>query len=276
MRPISRLILPPRELASCIAGCLYRDTRGAGLTDEDRLNYFPASPLFAASVMLSGELHVVDTLMPLAAIKRTPKAPKYAFAAPKNAPHMSWSPGPIEGFTVAFYPDAWQTLGGGLDATPPVSVPRALAHFGDTVTEAAWSLFWDEMKCAWNAAQRTTGVQRWPGSDRIKTWTYHLMGRATQTGTGQSLRSMQRRIRRWTGQDIQTLNFFSRIEDLHQLVAEDPNTLPADLAIGAGFADQSHMGRDLKRATGFSPVQLNQRIAEDEAFWCYRLLGERF
>lgn len=276
MSPISRLVLPPRELASCIAGCLYRDTRGAELTDEERLNYFPASPLFAASMMLSGDLHTADTLMPLYEIKGTPKTKKYVFSSPKNAPHMSWSPGPIEGFTVAFYPDAWLTLDGGLDGTPPDCLPRALAHFEDADTDAAWPLFWDAMRHAWNAAQRADGVERWIGSDRIKTWTYHLLGKAIQTGTGRSLRSMQRRVRHWTGHDIQTLNFFARIEDLHQLVIEDPDTPPVDLAAEAGFTDQSHMGRELKRATGFSPVQLNQRIAEDESFWCYRLLGERF
>ena len=276
MRPISQLVLPPKELASCVAGCLYRNTLGVDLTDEERRNYFPASPLFAASAMLSGELHAADALMPLEDIKRIPTAPKHLFSAPKNAPHMSWSPGPIEGFTVAFYPDAWHTLGGGSDGTPPDSVRHALNKFGDTATDTAWSLFWAEMKQAWNAAQREAGVQKWPGSDRIKAWTYHLLGRASQTGTGKSLRSMQRRVRRWTGQDIQTLNFFSRIEDLHNLVARDPSIPPVDLAVEAGFADQSHMGRDLKRATGFSPVQLNQRILQNEAFWCYRLLGERF
>lgn len=270
MPPISRLVLPPRELAGCVAGCLYRDTRSVDLTDEERLNYFPASPLFAASVMLSGELHAADVLMPLHAIKQTPKTPRTVFSAPKSAPHMSWSPGPIEGFTVAFYPDAWQSLGGGLDGSPPDCVARALTHFNDTVTDATWPLFWDELKRAWN------GAQHWHGSDRIRAWTYHLLGKAAQTGTGQSLRTMQRRVRRWTGHDIQTLNFFSRIEDVHQLVTNDPNTPPVELAAEAGFTDQSHMGRDIKRATGFSPVQLNRRIAQDEAFWPYRLLGERF
>ena len=276
MPPVSRLIVPPKALASCIAGCLYRDTRGAELTDEERLNYFPASPLFAATVILSGDLHAVDTLMPLQAIKGSAKAPKYVFAPPKNAPHMSWSPGAIEGLTVAFYPDAWQALGGRLDGTPPDCLPRALACFEGTPTDAAWSPFWDEMKLAWDATQRATGGKGWIGSDRIKAWAYHHMGLAMQTGTGRSLRSIQRRIRRWTGHDIQTLNFFARIEDLHQLVTNDPDSAPVDLAAAAGFADQSHMGRELKRATGFSPVQLNQRIAQDEAFWCYRLLGERF
>jgi hypothetical protein len=36
------------------------------------------------------------------------------------------------------------------------------------------------------------------------------------------------------------------------------------------------MGRAVKRATGFSPGQINRLIATEEPFWCYRLLGERF
>ncbi|MEO9819136.1 MAG: helix-turn-helix domain-containing protein [Paracoccaceae bacterium] len=189
---------------------------------------------------------------------------------------MSWSPGPIEGFSLAFFPDAWKSLGGSFDGTPPDCLPSALAHFEMHSTQDAWPLFWDDMARAWTAAQAVDGTARWSGSDRIKTWTYHLMNKAARTGTGQSLRSVQRRIRRWTGHDMQTLNFFAQIEDLHQLVTTQPAAAAVELAARAGFSDQSHMGRALKRATGFSPVQLNQRIAEDEAFWCYRLLGERF
>jgi AraC-like DNA-binding protein len=66
------------------------------------------------------------------------------------------------------------------------------------------------------------------------------------------------------------------VEEVHRLVNADPTTKPAELAAEAGFSDQSHMGRALKRATGFAPVQLNEKIATEEAFWCYRLLGERF
>jgi AraC-like DNA-binding protein len=50
----------------------------------------------------------------------------------------------------------------------------------------------------------------------------------------------------------------------------------AGLTTEAAFSDQSHMGRAVRRATGFSPAHLNRVIATEEAFWCYRLLGERF
>lgn len=276
MPPISRLILPPRELASCVAGCLYRDTRGIDLTDQERLNYFPASPLFAASVMLTGKVHLAETLVPLEDIKRMPVAPKHFCAPPKNSPHMSWSVGALEGITVVFYPDAWQLLGGKRDGSPPDSVSCAMKLFEHSSLACSWPLFCNAMALAWSAAQRNDGTDRWGGSTHIRNWTYHLMGKAAHTGTGRSLRSMQRRVKRWTGLDIQTLDFFGKIEDLHQLATQEPNSTAVELAAGAGFADQSHMGRVLKRATGFSPVQLNQRIADDEAFWCYRLLGERF
>lgn len=276
MPSISRFVLPPRDLASCVVGFLYRDTRGTHLSDADRLNYFPASPFFAASVVLDGALHLSDTLVPLNAVRQTPIVPRTAYAAPKSAPHMSWSPGPIAGLSVVFFPDAWKSLGGTFDATPPPCLPHALEHFDRHDVDAALPLFWEDMARAWAATQRADGAMRWAGSHRIKNWTYHLMKKASQSGKGRSFRSAQRRIRRWTGQDMQTLNFFAQIDELHARVAAEPDALPVDYAADAGFSDQSHMGRALKRATGFSPVQLNQRIAEDEAFWCYRLLGERF
>ena len=48
------------------------------------------------------------------------------------------------------------------------------------------------------------------------------------------------------------------------------------LAGDAGYSDQSHMGRAVRRATGFSPARLNRMIESEESFWCYRLLGQRF
>ena len=55
-----------------------------------------------------------------------------------------------------------------------------------------------------------------------------------------------------------------------------PDANPAQIALDAHFSDQSHMGRAVKRATGFSPAHLNTLTETNEAFWCYRLLGERF
>lgn len=50
----------------------------------------------------------------------------------------------------------------------------------------------------------------------------------------------------------------------------------AGLAGDLGFADQSHMGREVRRLTGLSPGKLNGLLASHEAFWFRRLLDESF
>lgn len=83
-------------------------------------------------------------------------------------------------------------------------------------------------------------------------------------------------MHRWTNTSKQTLDYYAAIENLHQRIVENPDHSLAELAADAQFSDQSHMGRSVKRATGFSPAKLNRMIETEESFWCYRLLGERF
>jgi AraC-like DNA-binding protein len=90
------------------------------------------------------------------------------------------------------------------------------------------------------------------------------------------MRAAERRLRRWTGQNQQALSFYARFEELHRLSLQNGDAPLAGLAQDAGFSDQSHMGRTVRRATGYSPARLNELIATEESFWCYRLLGERY
>lgn len=47
----------------------------------------------------------------------------------------------------------------------------------------------------------------------------------------------------------------------------------AGLASCAGFADQSHMGREVRRVTGLSPAaHLDDLMARHEASWFYQLI----
>ena len=46
-----------------------------------------------------------------------------------------------------------------------------------------------------------------------------------------------------------------------------------ELADLTGFSDQSHLCRQTRRVTGFTPAELRRRLAEDEGFWIYRLWG---
>ena len=87
---------------------------------------------------------------------------------------------------------------------------------------------------------------------------------------------MERRLKRWTGHSRQALEFFAQVDQLHGLAHHAKNLTAAEIAHDGAYSDQAHMGRAVKRATGFSPVRLNRLIETEEAFWCYRLLGERF
>lgn len=272
----SQLILPPKALASCIAGCILRDTRDAQLSDEDRVNYFPASPLYSATITFAGQIHIADRILSLDELRQRPAIPQTLFQPPKQTPQMSWSPAAIHAVTIAFFPDAWQRLGGSLDASPPPAIHDALSVLHASSDSIPWAQFWQHMTTLWSRKPASRHAPDWIGSDRVKDWANHLMGHLAYSGPGRSLRSAQRRLLNWTGLNKQTLEFFSKLEDVHRLIATDPETAPAEIAVEAGFSDQSHMGRALKRATGFSPVTLNHKIATEEPFWCYRLLGERF
>jgi len=103
-----------------------------------------------------------------------------------------------------------------------------------------------------------------------------LATRAAHSAAGASVRQLQRRMRDWTGQSQRDLQLFSRVETafLHRLhQASGPEASLAAAAAEAGYADQSHMGREIRRVTGLSPARFEERMATDEAFWYYRLIA---
>ena len=114
-------------------------------------------------------------------------------------------------------------------------------------------------------------------SPYLSDWLKSLFAQAAVSGAGRSARQFQRRLKALTGRSRRELEVHARAEALFASAlasGDDPDL--AALAHDAGYADQSHMGREVKRITGLSPGRINRLIATDERFWCYRLLGERF
>ena len=142
--------------------------------------------------------------------------------------------------------------------------------------EQIWDALSEDLLGLWQSAQSSGGFSTWLGKDRLTNWSKSLLARVALAQSGKSLRAGERALKRWSGQNQQSLAFYSRLEDLHRLSLQDRGAPMAGIAQDAGFSDQSHMGRTVRRATGFSPAELNKQIASKEAFWCYRLLGERF
>lgn len=140
-----------------------------------------------------------------------------------------------------------------------------------TTPDEAWQALCDVLIPLWQGGETAK-----PKTLHLADWARGTIARAALSGPGQSLRAAERRLKRWTGQTRQTLSFFADFEGLHRISRAEPDGNLAQIAHEAGYADQSHMGRSVRRATGFSPAKLNHLIATHEAFWCYRLLGERF
>ena len=265
MAPISELLLPPVELAGCVFAGIYRDTRGARLGCADRVNHFPASPLVAVSYVMAGELRLIPGGAEWRAAEAVAPIPAVHVVGPQGRPVSSWSPGPVAALTVGIYPDAWRLLGGDGAFGRVPEVLRMDPGEG-------WAGVCARLIPVW-AAVRPAG---WKPARDLGDWVRGAVARAALSGPGQSLRSLERRLKRSSGQTRGTLAFFEHFERLHALSLRSPDVPLAELAVEAGYADQSHMGRAVRRATAMSPARLNRAIAEEEPFWCYRLLGERF
>ncbi|MGC1503994.1 MAG: helix-turn-helix domain-containing protein [Sulfitobacter sp.] len=270
--------MPPKQLSSCIAAAIVRDTRGAALTDDDRFNCFPSTPLVSVTRIVEGELRLVDTIGNLEAARSSRPLPSLSVLRPHDCPTISWSPAGVYAITLGLYPDAWVKLGvSSKEGIAPEDLEAILGVFSaDHDPVSGWDRICRALITLWEAKRHAGGMPDWPGSDLLSDWSRHLFSRIAMTAPGKSVRTIERRLRRWTGRTAQQLDHFSAMEDLHRRMVEDPDLSLVELANDAGFADQSHMGRAVRRSTGFSPAQLNQLIRTHEAFWCYRLLGERF
>ena len=261
MPAISKLFLPPPALARCLFAGVFRDTRGAGLAGADRDNHFPAAPLVSVTVVAHGALQVVQSNV----------LPAQFVMPPQEGPVTSWSAGDVTALTFGFYFDAWRAVGGDAACS---GVPGALRP---TFNKVQAGLCADPL-ATWEGACADL-AKLWPNKQKrlvrsLSDWVHAAMRDAALSSTGRGVRSFERRLKRQSGHTKRALDFFANIEDVHRL--SQSQTSATELAHAAGFADQSHMGRAVKRATGFSPMQLNKAIETQEAFWCYRLLGSRF
>ena len=270
--PKSFLLQPPRALSGCLFAAIVRDTRGIALSDHDRLNHFPASPLVSVTCVLEGDIHLVPTGDGIEEARAAAPMPRFSVMPPQDTPTVSWSPGPVLAIAVGFYPDAWARLTSRHDV--PHMLERAFTDGADI--HAGWTLFGAGLAPVWKSVREAAALPGRTGAPQLADWSRALIARAALAGSGRSLRSAERRLRRWSGQTRQSLAFYAAFDDLHRLSVQKKDVPLAQLALDAGYSDQSHMGRAVRRATGFSAARLNRLIETEEAFWCYRLLGERF
>ncbi|MEQ8267572.1 MAG: helix-turn-helix domain-containing protein [Parvibaculum sp.] len=272
MGPTSRLLLPPEELSGCLFAAVVRDTRGAELNHEDRFNHFPASPLYCITCTIEGKIRLMPEIVGVEAARDAPPLLRVAATRPTDTPVVSWNDGPVLAISVGVYPDAWTKLAEGRKIS--VLLERVFQS-GDDI-DGHWAQFCASLASVWQEVRGSSTLPDWANVPRLADWSRALLVRAALAGSGRSVRAVERWIKRRSGQTRQSLAFYARFEELHRRSIRAKDKPLTELALDAGYSDQSHMGRAVRRATGFSPARLNRLIENEEAFWCYRLLGERF
>ena len=275
----ARLWLPPLSLAGCVRAGFLRDTRGLVLQGEELDTYYPASPLVGLTWTLAGSAEWLATpgfVPPVQGFQVWP----LSLSGPISGPtHLRVAPTGVHGLMLLFLPDAFRALTGidagelandCIDAT--TRLPADWLTWASTLAEAPD----DEARLAAIEAflaprWQPLAAQEGPGQ-RYSQWLEALVVRAAGSATGRSLRQFERRIKAWAGLPMRELRAVSRGEQAFLAAvasAESPSW--AQLAIDADYADQSHLCRETRRLTGFSPEDLRQRMRHELAFWPYRL-----
>lgn len=274
---INRLWLPRLSLSACLRGVMGRDTRGVSLSDAQRFNHFPAAPLCSLSWWFTGSSERVDLTAPQG--PHQPMPGRFVFAGPHTVPTCSWCPGEVHAMMLVLLPDALFHL---LGLRPGPFVNRIVD--AAEVLPPDWLAMCEAVQAAPDDDQRVRLIEdflepRWQAArppqafvgHRYHDWAQGLALRAATSAAGRSLRQVERRIQQWAGQSMRDLRTMARAEQafFDVLAAGEPDW--AAIAVEGGYADQSHLCRETRRMTGFSPAELKQKIEEEEPFWAYRL-----
>lgn len=275
----TRLWLPPMSLAGCVRAVMMRDTRGRGLDAAQRENYFPATPLVTLFWWAEGSSEWLAT----PGFSAPPPDRRHApclFGGPFTLPTHTRNPGEMSAFKLLMLPDAFTALTG-------VALDRHVNQVVDArdVLPPDWQAWAATLSAAPDDAARlqlleaflvprwqALGTQR-PGH-RYAVWTEALAVRAATSSAGRSLRQLERRIKAWAGLPMRELRAVSRAESAFYAVAAAEGAGQvnwANIAAETDYADQSHLCRETRRLTGFSPEELRRRLQAEEAFWAYRL-----
>ena len=286
-RPEAQVFWPRPPLAGCLFGAFARDTREYPLGPAQRFNHFAATPFCGVTWFFEGQSHMLD--WPSGAVDPASKAPlpSVVFHGPQRQPTTGWNPGTIDAMTLAFYPDAIAALAGmDVSTVRDQIVPVDTVFSGPLLAlcnsimqpgriEERYRRIEDGLEPLWQRA-------RPPGhavGHMLADWSRTLAVRAATSGTGRSIRQVERRIKSWAGQSHRNIQSNARALNVFATATanrNNPGMTLAQLAADTGYADQSHMTRHVRRETGFTPEQLRELIEHDEAFWAYRLAAERF
>ncbi|MBV6321212.1 helix-turn-helix domain-containing protein [Duganella violaceipulchra] len=273
---LTRLIVPPFALASCVRAYITRSTVEAPLTDPaERFNHFPATPHCSITWFIEGEAEVVQ---PPGIPKTEVRA---VFVGPQTRPMATYNPGPVRILMVMFYPQAMHALSG-------IDVPAWVNRWDDAgrVLGPEWAAMSGQLLEAADDTARLAVLEafltpRWqaarPGGPAATAgdWVRHLAWQVADTALGRGVRSIERHIKARAGQPMRKLLRLQRAEQSFFDARDEflaGRVVWSDVAARGGYSDQSHLCREAREITGHSPHELARIMqSEDESYWIYRI-----
>ena len=262
------------SLAACVRGFVVRRVDGA--PDAEHLSRFPATASCSVSWVLDGSIVRLS--------EEQSRHERIVFRGPQTQPVIARHRGPLHMFIVLLAPDALCCLtGDGADRC--LNRICSLASVFDDAWQAMASdvlhaptdeervrRFEEFLEPRWRAVRSRSGALSWGPAQRHGEWSRAAMSRAGTIARGRSRRQLERHMRTMTGWSARALRGLARAEDALLIAAGSAQRYVnwANVAAEAGYADQSHLCRELRRYTGLSPQQLWRRMPNDEALWVYR------
>ncbi|WP_206950600.1 helix-turn-helix domain-containing protein [Trinickia acidisoli] len=282
--PHARLHLAPPGLQGAIAAILCRDTRGFELNDAQRLSHFPASPRVCLSWFQGIDGGLIEGGQDGAVWRPFDSA--FTLSGSQSQPTVCWGRSTGRVGMICFEADAARAL---FDIDLSVIQDRIVP--AGELLGPAWRPLLDALLAADNDAASLAVLEHYlaapwralkgrgsalsPLREAGRYWVERLAWQAHEWRRTHSPRQVERRIKAYSGRSLREWQSFVKTEALFFNARERYETGRsldwAAIAQDEGFADQAHLSRAVKRATGFSPSEFTQRFVEDESFWVYRL-----
>jgi AraC-like DNA-binding protein len=243
--------------------------------ESEHLSRFPATTSCGLSWFLAGSAVRLGDEQPV--------HERIVFRGPQTRPVVTRHRGPLRMFVLLLAPDALcQMTGIGVDRYLNRICPLA------TALDESWQamalnvlharsdedrveLVETSLEPRWRAAHSSNRVS-WGPAQRQGEWSRAAISRVHKFAEGRSKRQLERRTRTMTGWSEGGLRNLARVEDALLMAARatQPRVNWASIAAEAGYADQSHLCRELRRYTGLSPHQLWLHLQNEQALWVYK------
>ncbi|GAB2844341.1 hypothetical protein GCM10027277_10150 [Pseudoduganella ginsengisoli] len=263
----THVILAPAALHGCVRAFIARDKTHA--PQQPALNHFPATQFCTITWFLHGQAHLGDS-------GASPLLDRVVVSGPLSLPLVTWNPAPVHAFMVILYPDAFRQMTG-IDLTAMTGQLKAARE----VLDAEWMAFAGAVLAAGSDGERLQLAggflrKQWqPATPAVQgaSWLRSLSARLDSVQRAIGERQFERKVKQLTGQSMQTLRRNSRLESalLQARAAVNNGSLDwSQLAMDAGYSDQPHFCREVRRLSGVAPGELLRRSQDDDGYWLYR------